>query len=328
MALFDNWVSPNNKCTLVSSLANDSLTDGEMVFNVTDGIADLTFPAVLSKIDEKAKSFYEGRADAYDKYLHLTFKTYGEDEQVIRNEMIDLLELKQTDKVLEIACGTGRDSELIATKLSKDAELHIQDISGDMLKSAIEKLNKASPQIFASVANAAYIPYPDNYFDALYSFGGIGEFSNIKQFFQEAVRVCKPGAKIVVGDENLPIWQRHTEFGKILANYNNQFLTDVPFKDLPIEAREVNCKWIIGGVFYLLDFRVGEDEPYADFNFEIPGHRGGTHMTRYLGHLEGVTEETKNLAWQAQQKSGVSMHQWLDAVVKAEAKRTLAESDK
>jgi hypothetical protein len=46
-------------------------------------------------------------------------------------------------------------------------------------------------------------------------------------------------------------------------------------------------------------------------------------MTRYLGNLEAVSEETKKLAWQAQEKSGVSMHQWLDRLVKKEALKVL-----
>ena len=90
-------------------------------------------------------------------------------------------------------------------------------------------------------------------------------------------------------------------------------------ESLPIEAREVRCQWIIGGVFYLIDFVVGEGEPYADFDFEIPGERGGTHKTRFYGQLEGVTEEAKSLAWQAQKLSGISMHDWLDELIKKEA---------
>ena len=164
-----------------------------------------------------------------------------------------------------------------------------------------------------------HLPYEDNYFDAFYSFGAVGEFSDIKKFFSEVVRVCKPGAKVVVGDENLPIWQRNSDFGTILSNYNKQFLEEVPFESLPIEAREVRCQWIIGGVFYLIDFVVGEGEPYADFDFEIPGERGGTHKTRFYGQLEGVTEEAKSLAWQAQKLSGISMHDWLDELIKKEA---------
>jgi hypothetical protein len=82
-------------------------------------------------------------------------------------------------------------------------------------------------------------------------------------------------------------------------------------------------RWVIGGVFYLIAFTVGEGEPAADFDFEIPGPRGGTYRTRYLGQMEGVKPDTKSLAEQAREKKGLSMHQWLDQVVREAALRDL-----
>ena len=80
-----------------------------------------------------------------------------------------------------------------------------------------EYLHDSTNNCFFALANALYLPFPDNYFDALYSFGALGEFSSPQTFFKEVARVCKTGAKVVVGDENLPIWQRKTLFGKILS---------------------------------------------------------------------------------------------------------------
>jgi hypothetical protein len=137
------------------------------------------------------------------------------------------------------------------------------------------------------------------------------------------VRVSKPGARIVVGDESMPPWLRETEFARILITTNKQFLAPLPLAEMPVEAREVRLRWVIGGVFYLIDFRVGEGEPTGDFDFDIPGPRGGTYRSRYLGQLEGVKVETKRLAEQAREKKGVSMHQWLDDVVREAALKDL-----
>jgi len=319
---FDKWISPGNGEKLIFD-GDATLSDGKNKFNMVNGIADLTYPLSLNSVDETARNFYEGRADDYEKYLHLTFSTYNEDEVEVRNRMIDLLDLKKDYKVLEVACGTGRDSLLIDSRLQGSSELHMTDISLDMLKTAKDKLISSNSRKVYCLSNAMHLPYPDNYFDAFYSFGAVGEFSDVARFFSEAVRVCKPGAKVVVGDENLPIWQRKSTFGKILSNYNKQFLEDVPFSDLPVEAREVRCQWVIGGVFYLMDFIVGEGEPYADFDFTIPGERGGTHKTRFYGQLEGVTEEAKSLAWQARELTGKSMHVWLDGLIKKEALKVI-----
>jgi ubiquinone/menaquinone biosynthesis C-methylase UbiE len=294
-------------------------------YHIKQGVPDFTYPAQLAEADAQARSFYDGRAEAYDQFLHLTFFTHNEDEQQVRNSFIAALNLQPSSRVLEISCGTGRDSELLAQKLGPDGQLYLQDIAPAMLARAQKRLAGQHVPIAFDLSNACYLPYPDGYFDAVYSFGGIGEFSDIKRSLAEMVRVSKVGAKIVIGDESMPPWLRETEFAKILSTTNKQFLAPVPLEALPVEAREVCLKWVIGGVFYLIEFTVGEGEPQGNFDFEIPGIKGGTYRTRYAGQLEGVTLETKRLAEQARAKQGISMHKWLDEVVREAALKDLAE---
>jgi hypothetical protein len=75
----------------------------------------------------------------------------------------------------------------------------------------------------------------------------------------------------------------------------------------------------------LIEFEVGDGEPKANFDLEIPGKRGGTLRTRYYGKLEGVSPETYNLAHRAREKSGKSMHSWLDEVIRGAAQKQLNE---
>jgi ubiquinone/menaquinone biosynthesis C-methylase UbiE len=301
-------------------------TEDGKAYAINDGIPDLIYPPVLAEADEKARDFYEGRADDYDKFLHLTFKTHNEDEQASRNSFVDLLALKKGDRVLDLACGTGRDSEIIAQRIGDTGELFCQDISADMLRRCVSRLEPFSADKHFALSNACHLPFPDNYFDAVYSFGGLGEFSDITGSLKEMTRVTQVGGKIVVGDESIPPWLRETEFAKILITTNPQFLAPLPLKNMPVEAREVCLRWVIGGVFYLIDFKVGEGEPDANFDFEIPGPRGGTYRTRYEGVLEGVSRDAKNLACRAVRKKGVSMHEWLDEVVRRAANADLEEN--
>jgi ubiquinone/menaquinone biosynthesis C-methylase UbiE len=292
-------------------------------YRITDGVPDLTYPRELPEQDEYVRSFYNERAEAYDENLHLTFKTHGEDEQELRNTFVDALKIQPSNRVLEISCGTGRDSEIIAQRLGPDGLLCLQDIAAGMLERCRQRLAASPVPASYSISNACYLPYPDKFFDAVYSFGGLGEFSDIKRSLAEMVRVSKVGARIVVADESMPPWLRETEFAKILITTNKQFLAKVPLEEMPVEARDVHLRWVIGGVFYLIDFTVGEGEPTADFDFEIPGPRGGTYRSRYLGQLEGVKVETKRLAEQAREKKGLSMHEWLDEVVRRAAHNDL-----
>lgn len=296
-------------------------------FEIAEGVPNFVYPFELPKADREARQQSEDRVEGYDRYLPLTFRTYGEDEQAVRNAMVDKLDLKPGAVVLETGSGTGRDSEIIAQRLGPDGRLYIQDIAPSFLAKNIERMRGATPHVEPALANGYYLPFANNSFDACFHFGGINAFADIRRAFSEMTRVTKPGGKIVVGDENMPPWLRETEFARILINSNPEFAYTLPLDKLPVEARKVRLEWIIGGVFYVIDFVVGEGEPVADFDFAIPGVRGGTHRTRYYGHLEGITPDAKRLAYEARAKTGKSMHQWLDDVVREAAQRDLGKPD-
>lgn len=293
------------------------------VFEIAHAIPDLTWPRQLASSDMAAKQWYDANADVYDENLHLTFDTFREDESAVRNRLVDKLDLREGSCVLELGAGSGRDSVLIAERLGPAGQLYLQDISLAILRKSFSKLAQYPVATEFHVGNACSLPFPDRVFDAVFHFGGLNTFSDIGGFFREVNRVAKIGAKIVVGDESMPVWLRNTEFGAILMNSNPLYRYDLPLQHLPVSCREVKLEWIIGGVFYVLEYRVGDGEPFADLDFEIPGIRGGSHRTRYHGVLEGVTAEAKSLAQQASAKSGKSMHRWLDDVVRSAATRDL-----
>jgi ubiquinone/menaquinone biosynthesis C-methylase UbiE len=334
--LASQYRCPNTGETLTlqdAVLQGEEVISGKLVsvsgfaFDIKDGIPDLVWPRQLTGPDKAALDLYDGRADVYDRYLPLTFSTFREDEVKVRNDMVDLLDLAAGQRVLEVGAGTGRDSEIIAGRLGATGELFCQDISQSMLRRNRERFVGGRQQAHFALANASNLPFPDKFFDAVFQFGGVGEFSDVPHFFREVARVTKVGGRVVVGDESMPPWLRRTTFAKVLTLTNAQFSAPLPLEHLPIEARQVRMRWIIGGTFYLIDFSIGEGEPAADFDFLIPGVRGGTHRSRYFGQLEGVKPETKQLALQAREKLGVSMHDWLEAVVRREAEKVLKGDD-
>jgi len=92
---------------------------------------------------------------------------------------------------------------------------------------------------------------------------------------------------------------------------------------LPTTVRNAGIRWILGNVHYVVDYTVGEGEPKGNFDLELPGARGGTFNTRYFGKLEGVTPEAKELCVRAAASCGMSVHDWLDSIVKERAKLDL-----
>lgn len=308
---------------------NNEIIDAELINNqgdiykVSNGILDLVLESELVGDALFARNYYKSIASTYDENVDITFQLYNENEIESRNFMIDLLELKSDSKVLEISAGTGKDSEIILSRLSEKGELICVDISPDMLLYAKEKLKNFKNVTDVISANACNLPFEDNSFDALYCFAGVGHFPSIKKGLNEMARVVKEGGKVVFCEKNVPEWLRDTTYGKVLINNNSMFSYKAPLEHIPVEARNVGIRWIIGNVHYVVDFKVGNGEPIGNFDLELPGDRGGTFNTRYFGKLEGVTEEAKRMALKAVKKSGKSMHKWLDEIVKNEAEKII-----
>ncbi|HNB23630.1 MAG TPA: methyltransferase type 11, partial [Candidatus Melainabacteria bacterium] len=86
-----------------------------------------------------------------------------------------------------------------------------------------------------------------------------------------------------------------------------------------------NVRWLLGSCFYLIDFRVGNGPPPLNLDLPHKGRRGGTMRTRYFGQLEGVSTEAKELAMEAAKKKNVSLHAWLDELVRSAAQKDLAQ---
>ena len=182
------------------------------------------------------------------------------------------------------------------------------------------QLSTNCPKIEYYVCTAACLPFPDDFFDAAFHFGGINLFSDKRKAIQEMARVVREGGKIVIGDESLAPWLRESIYGKILMNSNNLYSDTSPIDLLPENARDVCLRWMIGNAYYAIDFRIEGSYPKIDLDLPILGRRGGTHRTRYYGVLEGVTIEAKELALKAAEHSNVSIHEWLDSAVRNQAK--------
>lgn len=290
---------------------------------IKGGCVDFITPEQEIKGAAFARQYYSEIAKTYDENVHITFELYNENELDIRNRMIDLLELKPNYKVLEVSAGTGKDSEIIASRLNKDGGLWLLDISPDMLAYNMERLKNVEIPTEFIVASACAIPFAENCFDALYCFAGVGHFPDLPKGLKEMARVVKPGGKVVFCEKNVPEWLRETEYGKICINNNPMFADTVPLKYIPVEARDVCVRWINGNVHYVFDYTVGIGAPKGNFDLEIPGERGGTFNSRYYGKLEGITEETKKKAIEAQKLTGKSMHKWLDEIIRKESEMLL-----
>lgn len=312
------------------------LSDGELIsetgqhYPVRQGIPVFVPSAMLTEIERQTQTEYDASAEQkYDDAVDWQFRSFYENEDDVRERMIDLLLLKLDARVLEIGSGTGRDSFRIARKLGEQGEFFVQDLSEQMVLKTRQRLEAERAKIGLSarieyfVSTARFLPFPDGFFDAVFHFGGFNNFSEPKKTLGEMTRVVKKNGRVVFGDEALPPWLEGTEFGEIIVTNNPLFKNKVPLECLPQNAREVTLRWVFGGCFYLIDFKVGEGPPPADLDLPHKGWRGGTMRTRYFGRLEGVTPEARKMAIEAAKARGVSVHEWLDTLVRSAAKSDL-----
>lgn len=276
---------------------------------------------VIGKAIDAIK-YYSSNSKVYDEYLPVAFELFNADEHEIRNKLTDLLSLQKGQKVLDLTAGTGKDSLVIAEKL-QEGEIWLTDITREMLDIALHRFSNTNIFKEFAVSTACALPFKDDYFDALFSFTGLGSFPDVAKGIKEMSRVVKAGGKVVFCEKSVPPWLRGTEYGNILIEANPMFIEEIPLKFLPPESSDVEIRWIMENAFYVISYTVGDSLPLGNFSIELPGPRGGTFLTRYFGKIEGVTPETKALAQKAREKSGKSMHKWLDEAIRQAAQKEL-----
>jgi ubiquinone/menaquinone biosynthesis C-methylase UbiE len=97
--------------------------------------------------------------------------------------------------VLEIGVGSGRLTNHLVKKLSKEAKLTAIDINPNMLDIAQHKVNAANVKF--EVADAQELPFLDNSFDLVICQFSFMFLPNKQKGFNEAWRVLKPGGQFL-----------------------------------------------------------------------------------------------------------------------------------
>ncbi len=110
------------------------------------------------------------KVDNMNEYMkeqvgHLIYKTIGT-PNIIRiiewRNIFEWLNLKEGERILDVACGVGTLSLKIA---EKGCKVHGIDISKDVIKRAKRLAERERITCEFEVGNAEDLPYPDEYFD-------------------------------------------------------------------------------------------------------------------------------------------------------------------
>jgi SAM-dependent methyltransferase len=249
------------------------LIGGDRAYPIVDGIPHLLREQQVSEIDRFFQTQYtEQEARRYDRVVTLMTLLLGLWLPAERRRMVSHLKLKPGDRVLEISVGTGANLPYIAAQVGRAGEIVALDLSLHMMAVARERAGRLPVPVCLVRGDAVRLPFAESSFDAVFHWGGLNMFGDIGRSLSEMVRVAKPGARIVAGDEGLSERRRSTWFGRRLRRLNSLFGCRPPFASVPWSSLEhVELHWNLREAFYLLVMRkaVGGIAAPADLRGEL-----------------------------------------------------------
>lgn len=310
------YVCPATHAPLVENTDGLRTTSGNFYPLLDGDIADFIAGTSAASLSDEVHAMYHSAhaGEIYRNFLDWLFASFNVNEDQFREDLTSPLRLKSGDTVLVTGCGLGEDLFPIARAIGPSGRLYAQDLSKTMVLHAsrnfARQCDTLRPKFF--IGDARSLPFATGTFDAVFHFGGINLFGDMKQSIAEMARVTRPGGRVAFGDESVAPWLRSSEYAKVAIANNPLWASPLPLADLPYESDDVHCSWVLGNCFYLIDFRVSSHGPVMNIDIPHKGRRGGTARSRYYGQLEGISPELHGKVLVAAMRDGVSIHEWLE----------------
>ena len=152
---------------------------------------------------EKIEGMFDNIAKDYDSLNHIM--SLSIDKIWRRKAIKKIKDAGEAPRVLDVACGTG-DFSIAIAKAVKKGEVIGVDISKEMLEVMRQKVlkNKLESMISQEMGDGEALRFPEGSFDRVVNAFGIRNFENREKGLQEALRVLKPGGRLVILELSRP----------------------------------------------------------------------------------------------------------------------------
>lgn len=120
-----------------------------------------------------------------------------ENQVLFENKMVQDLNIKSGDKVLDVGCGRGRVAAHLASTAKADVfGINIDEVQLSSAKKFAQMTGINDNCRFLKASLNSPFPFPDNSFNALYQIQVLTYAKNKEEVFAEMFRVLKPGGKL------------------------------------------------------------------------------------------------------------------------------------
>lgn len=137
---------------------------------------------------DSVASRYDLMNDLMSLGLHRAWKAYT----------VMVANLKEGQRVLDIAGGTGDLSRAFARKVGPSGRVFHTDINEAMLRTGRDRLLDEGLVLPTLVCDAEALPFPDGHFDLVSVAFGLRNMTHKDQALHEMCRVLKPGGRLLV----------------------------------------------------------------------------------------------------------------------------------
>ncbi|RFA30677.1 bifunctional demethylmenaquinone methyltransferase/2-methoxy-6-polyprenyl-1,4-benzoquinol methylase [Alkalilimnicola ehrlichii] len=117
-----------------------------------------------------------------------------------KRQAINIANIRRGQRILDLASGTGDLARLMARKVGPQGKVILSDINEAMLNRGRARLvdDGVVGNVDFVIANAEYLPFPDNYFDRVTIAFGLRNVTRKEVALAEMRRVIKPGGCVIV----------------------------------------------------------------------------------------------------------------------------------
>ncbi|EAZ89924.1 bifunctional demethylmenaquinone methyltransferase/2-methoxy-6-polyprenyl-1,4-benzoquinol methylase UbiE [Crocosphaera chwakensis] len=155
------------------------------------------------------QKIFDRIAPVYDEFNN--WLSFGQ-HRIWKQMTVNWTEAKHSDVGLDICCGSGDLSQLLARKVGKTGKVIGLDFSQELLAIAAQRASKKYPMLRLEwvQGDALNLPFEDNTFDCATMGYGLRNVTDIPRCLQEIHRVLKPKAKVAILDFHRPYqpWQQ------------------------------------------------------------------------------------------------------------------------